>query len=139
MTEPGSPAPARATPERVVVAVRDLFFRVKLEAALRRLGLPYVQASGPEDVLRQAAAPGAAAVVLDLADGALEPLRVLRELRGDPGLARLPVIGFAPHVDRELQTAAREAGCRIVVARSRIAAALPELRARALGSPPAAS
>lgn len=125
----------------VLLAVRDLFFRVKLETALRNLDVSF-RTAGPEGFVAAtlaAAAAGAApaVVVLDLSDGS-PVLEALRELRGRPELADLPVIGFAPHADRQLREAAARAGCNVVVPRSRIAAALPEVLApflQRLGTP----
>jgi len=109
----------------VLLVVRDLFFRVKLEAGLRALGVPYRTAGA--GVPEPAPDPPPALVIVDLSDASLAPLDLLRRLAARPGTARLPVIGFASHVDRELREAARRAGCAAVVSRSRISSALAEV------------
>lgn len=127
----GSDAPADgAAPPvgGVLLVVRDLFFRVKLEAALRDLAAPQ-RRSGPDGPLASAAAVRPDVVVLDLGDGSSEPLETVRALRGDPRTAAIPIVGFAPHADTALRAAAREAGCTLVVARSRMAAAPREVLA----------
>ncbi len=109
-------------PGGVLLAVRDLFFRVKLEAGLRRLGVGF-RVAGPEALAT--AAP--ALVILDLADAELDPLGMLRAMRARPALADVPVIGYVSHGDRELREAARRAGCTVVVSRSRISGDLAEV------------
>jgi CheY-like chemotaxis protein len=123
----------------VLLAVRDLFFRVKLETGLTNLGMPFraCGASGAVGVAAAAREERPEVVILDLSDAALEPLAALRALRSDPALADLPVIGFASHVDRDLRAAAAKAGCSRVVTRSRISATLPELLAPFLAAPDA--
>ncbi|MFN2433712.1 MAG: hypothetical protein ABR599_13035 [Gemmatimonadota bacterium] len=112
----------------VLVAVRDLFFRVKLETALTGLGLSVARLEGESPAAAARHAPRL--MILDLADAGLDPLESLRLIRADTRTAALPVLGFAPHADRELRARAAEAGCTAVVPRSRIAAGLPELVAR---------
>ena len=121
----GTDAPADGIPPPaggVLLVVRDLFFRVKLEAALRDLGAP-LRRPGPDGPLASAAAVHPDVVVLDLGDASSEPLETVRAIRGDSRTASIPVVGFAPHAAAALRAAAREAGCTTVVARSRMAAA----------------
>ncbi len=108
-----------------LLIVRDLLFRVKLESGLRRLGMA-CRLAGSDAAVETAREPPAL-VILDLADVELHPLTTLRAIRARPDLAGVPVVGFAPHADRELRDAARQAGCTLVVSRSRIASSLPEV------------
>lgn len=126
MRSPSGESEARAGapphPGGVLLAVRDLMFRVRLEAAVRSLGLPLHRADA-RGVVEAAAGSGPDVVVLDLADVEARPLDAMRALRADPRTAALPVVGFAPHTDAGTRAAARAAGCTLVVARSRMAAA----------------
>jgi CheY-like chemotaxis protein len=112
----------------VLLAVRDLLFRVRLEAAARDLGSP-VHRPGPRGLLETAAGTRPDVVVVDLADAGAGPLEAVRALRGDSRTAALPIVGFAPHTDAAMRAAAREAGCTVVVARSRMAAAAADVLA----------
>ena len=97
----------------VAAYVPDLMDRSKVAAATSSADVTFVRS--PADLV----AVGADVVVVDLArPGVLE---VLVEL----GSAR--TIGFASHVDRELIEAARAAGCREVLPRSRFFASLSDL------------
>jgi hypothetical protein len=110
------PRPTRA----VWLLVRDLFFRVKLELGLRRLGIPF-RVGEPDDPTPDPPA----LVIVDLADGALDPLRRVARLRAHFGDA--PIVGYAPHGDAALREAGRRAGCAVVVSRSRLSGALPDV------------
>ena len=109
----------------VLLVVRDLFFRVKLEAGLRRLGLRSA-AAGAEPLARVVRARRPRVAIVDLEDSQRPPLEQIRDLRADRDLADLPVLAFASHGARELHAAAREMGCT-VVSRGRLSAALPQL------------
>jgi CheY-like chemotaxis protein len=116
----------------VLLAVEEIFFRVKLETALSRLGVPFRRA--PISSLTVAArVEPPEVVILDLSDTARDPLSAVRELRAGTDLADLPVVGFASHVDRPLREAALRAGCNAVVTRGRVSAALSDVLAPFLG------
>jgi CheY-like chemotaxis protein len=118
---PVSSDPARPTGV-VLLAVRDLFFRVKLEAGLRRLGVAFRVAASVDS-----AASSPALVIVDLADSGLDPLELVRGLRARPDLAGVPIVGYAPHGDAALREAGRLAGCTAVVSRSRLSGSLAEV------------
>lgn len=109
----------------ILLVVRDLFFRVKLEAGLRHLGLTFRRLEG--NLLGAANAERPALVILDLSDDGLDPLETIRALRATDEGALLPVVGFVSHVDRERRSAALEAGCTVVVSRSRISGGLAQV------------
>jgi DNA-binding NarL/FixJ family response regulator len=98
---------------------------VKLETGLRSLGIPFrtIGRGAPSAALD----PPPALVIVDLSDAALDPLGLTQEIRARRELGSVPVIGFAAHEDRELRDAARAAGCSLVVSRSRLSGALPDV------------
>lgn len=138
---------------RVVACVPDLMDRSKLEAAARtaEVALELVgQPSGLAVVVRGSRAgwepsegrdsggpgeaPGADLLILDLSRaGALDAIRALS--------GEVRTVGFGSHVDRELLSSAREAGCAQVMARSaffgRLSDLLGGLRSGAGGVAPA--
>lgn len=57
---------------------------------------------------------------------------VIQELKRDPALAHVPVIGFTPQTNRKLQDDAVAAGARLVAANSAILEQLPQLLEYAL-------
>lgn len=101
---------------RILAFVPDLLDRSKLETAATAAGARVDIVPAPVGLVGRTAD----LFVVDLSrPGALE---VLAQLPGR-------VIGFGPHVDRDLLRAARTAGCRDVLARSVFFARLPQLLA----------
>jgi len=105
----------------VLVWVSDLFFRAKIEATARTLGIPIV-----------CSATGAVP-----SDGAFSGCLIDLESAGEAAFARIAevaaghrTLGFVSHVRADLVERAVAAGCREVVPRSRFARELPELLAR---------
>lgn len=107
-------------PGKLVLASSDL------NARARVLG-----AAGDREVVITAAVgyttelSGAQVLILDLDDGGHEALQELRAARAASS-APAHVIGFMSHVDRDLGTAARAAGCR-PIARGRFWTHLAEM------------
>jgi hypothetical protein len=97
--------------EFVIAMVPDLMDRSRLEASAEARGVEVKMCRSPSDVLSAfGGASGSCAVVLDLGSpGALDVVASLKGTR---------TVGFASHVDKALITAARNAGCSQVLARS---------------------
>ncbi len=113
-----------------VLAVPDLLFQSRIEAAIRACGLD-VRASASQAACLDALATGAALAIVDLqAEG--YAARALNEAAKRAG-AR--VLAFGRHTDPAALRAAREAGADLVVARSQLAEELPALLDRLLREP----
>ncbi len=106
---------------RVIALVEDLMFLSRVREAARGLGLEVQSLRQPPE----AGDPDARLVVVDL-DRFGDPAVLLR-LRGLPGLAQVPLVGFLSHVNADRARQAREAGCTRVLARSAFVAELPTL------------
>lgn len=118
------------TGARIVVACHDLMWRGKVESTLRHMGLASRALGRSEDATSIFAAARPAAIIVDLGMGSEAWRRVVTAARAlDPPV---PLLAFGPHVDRAAQTAARAAGCDVVVANSRLARELPALVERLL-------
>lgn len=127
---------AAAGDRDLLALLGDLLLESRLEEVGTRLGLR-VRAVASLAALPAALAAGAPdLVVLDLASPQFGLAPTLAALRAAGSMP--PVLAFHPHVDKDLGRAAREAGCTIVVPRSRFAAELPALLQQALGLPAAA-
>ena len=97
---------------RVVALVPDLMDRSKLTAAL---GGDVELVATPRHLGQRLAGdgPDPAIVVVDLGRrGAIDAVAAIRAATG----AR--IVGFGPHVERDVLSAARQAGCDEVLARS---------------------
>lgn len=114
----------------VLLCSPDLMLAVRVEGATGALGYGLRTAAAPAEVAAAVAAAAPAAVLIDLAAAG----DTLAELVGVARKAQPPsfVLGFFPHVQRELGVAGREAGCTLVVPRSRFIAELPALLRQAV-------
>jgi hypothetical protein len=127
----------------IVGLVSDLFFTAPIESAARALGfrVEWPQPAHGED-MRQPAEPitgpraafiarvvdlQPALVIVELSSQALPWREWVAALKSSPATRRIPVIAFGPHVDLELRAEAEAVGCDLVLAKSRLLSALPEL------------
>jgi hypothetical protein len=113
----------------VVAFVPDLLFGSQVQGALRAGGHT-VDLVGDEEGVRTGLHE-ADVLVLDLTDESERRTGLLRSLAPDE-LAGLPTLAFYSHVDVEARRLAEQAGCELVVPRSRMAREGAELVTRLL-------
>jgi PleD family two-component response regulator len=121
-------------PKRILAAVDDLFFTVKITDAAKRAGLQVEFVKTEKDLLDKAKT-GPALIILDLNFNAIQPLKMVTRLKGSPELKPISVIGYLSHVQGELKQKAHETGCDMVMARSAFSQNLPQILKRHAGSP----
>jgi CheY-like chemotaxis protein len=110
----------------VVALVEDLFFLTKIQEAAKAVGVKVV----PGDARLSSAAIAEAqpqAIILDLNYRGLPIVDCIRALKADPATRPIRIVGFVSHVQEQLISAARAAGCDSVMARSAFARQLPNL------------
>lgn len=96
----------------------DLFFAVKITEGARRSGheVKFARSLGQAaDLVRST---GVVLLVADLQCKEIDTLALARQLRSEPALASVALLGFVPHVQEDLRQAALSAGFDKVVARS---------------------
>jgi CheY-like chemotaxis protein len=114
----------------VVALVDDLMFLSRIRAAAKGRGLEVKSARTAADAVAGARA-GARLVIMDLDSPRLPVAAALAELRGDPSLGGLPVVGFFSHVEAQRGRDAAAAGCTTVLPRSAFVQKLDALLAAA--------
>jgi CheY-like chemotaxis protein len=119
--------------KKLVAAISDLMFTVKIQEAAKRAGMETVFVKTEEAALR-AAATQPALIIVDLNDRAFQPLELVSALKSDPNLSGIPVVGFISHVQVEVRREAEQRGCDKVFARSAFSQHLPALLAEYTGS-----
>lgn len=128
MTDPGTPAPT--PPARpILVIMSDLLFRSKIDEVARRLGLELRAARSLEQLDRHLAVIEPCITIVDLETDALDAAAAIRRVRERTG-AGARVVGFSGHTNVDAIRAGRDAGAGVVLARSALAAQLPQLLAR---------
>ncbi len=103
--------------KKILAAVQDLFFVVKINEAAKRAGIP-VEFVKDDRALLQSAADKPALIIIDLNCAGLKPLQCISKLKGNPDLKDVSVVGYVSHVQGELKQKAHDLGCDIVLARS---------------------
>ena len=116
-------------PKKILAAVDDLFFAVKITEAARRAGMP-VEFVKDDRSLMKSAAGKPALIIIDLNFGGVKPLQSISKLKGNPELKSISVLGYVSHVQGELKQKAHDLGCDMVMARSAFSQNLSSLLKR---------
>lgn len=116
-------------PKRIVAAVEDLFFTIKITDAAKRAGLEVDFVKTDQDLLEKAKHQPAL-ILLDLSFSAVQPLKVIGKLKGNAELKRLRLIGYLAPAQGVLKQKAHEAGCNMVLTRAALSQNLPQLLKR---------
>ena len=114
----------------VVALVDDLMFLSRIREAAKAHALEVKPARTAADALAGARA-GARLVIMDLDSPRLPVAAALTELRGEPSLTGLRVVGFFSHVEAQRGREAAAAGCTTVLPRSAFVQKLDALLAEA--------
>lgn len=101
---------------RVIVAIDDLFFMVKVKDAAVAAGLAVEFAKSKQDALLRSEGD-ACLVVIDLNAGKFDGIDLVCQLKA----RGVQVLAFLSHVNVELRAKAEEAGADRVLARSALA------------------
>jgi CheY-like chemotaxis protein len=113
---------AGMTPAAILLT-DDLIFTSRVTGTGRDLGLAITAARTPAALLDLAARQPPACVILDLAHPGLDLLVLIASLGGLPHRAR--IVAYGSHVDTASLKAARDAGCDVVLPRSKFVEELP--------------
>jgi CheY-like chemotaxis protein len=119
--------------KRVLAVVTDLFFSVKLSEAAKRNGMPLEFVKNGEEVIEKAKSRPTL-IVFDLNFDAVEPLKLIAQLKGDPDTRSVSLLGYLSHIQGELKQQAQEAGCDMVMARSAFSQNLMQIFKRHSGT-----
>ena len=122
-------------PKKLLAAVDDLFFTVKISDAAKRAGLQVEFIKNEKDLLEKAKEERPALIIFDLNFGAIQPLKLISKLKSNAELKSISLIGYLSHVQGELKQKAHETGCDMVLARSALSQNLPQIRKRHAGMP----
>lgn len=122
----------------ILVLVEDLIFLSKIQETAKVLGLP-VQTASVADVAARVRENPVRSLLIDLNHRSGKAVELVQQLKADPAMAGLRLVGFLSHVQTDLATSARAAGCDIVLPRSAFVKQLPELLAMLEGQQPEAS
>ena len=112
--------------------VKDLFFSLKLEEALKRLGHQAVVVSGEEAFAARLRAARPQLIIMDLTMDGVDVEGVLKGIREGPETAAIPILAFTTHADWK-RSEPLKAYCNQMVTKNMIAQQLPQLLERYVG------
>jgi PleD family two-component response regulator len=118
--------------KKVLAAVEDLLFAVKINEAAKRAGMD-VEFVKTEEALLQKAKEKPTLIVVDLNNSRVQPVESIAKLKSSADLKQISIIGFLSHVEVELKQRAQEAGANMVMARSAFSQNLPQIFKRHAG------
>ena len=116
----------------ILAILDDLMFTSKIKGAAAHLGVPISFARSSDAALAGMRASPPKLVIVDLNNPRTDPLGTVGQMKADPALSAIPIVGFASHVQTDVIEAARQAGVDDVLARSAFTQRLPEILARAM-------
>lgn len=107
--------------------VPDLFFATRIASVASQIGV-HVLSPAMDSALEAIATSSPSLVIVDLTVGE-QALALIRSLKAAPATRAIPIVGFYPHVDQPLRSAAEAAGADRVLPRSAFSARLPAILA----------
>ncbi len=118
--------------KKILAAVEDLFFTVKISDAAKRAGLEVEFVKSEKDLLTKASEKPML-IIVDLNNDRVQPIKSITKLKANADLKQVSVIGFVSHVQGELKQAAHDSGCDMVMARSAFSQNLGQILKRHAG------
>ncbi len=120
--------------QRIVAAVRDLFFSIRIKETLQAQGHEVTVAKSAATLDAALAVPAGTPtlLIIDLNFRTLDPPAMIARLKADPATRAIPILAFGSHLDHAARDAAKAAGADRVVANSQLADDLPGLVARVM-------
>lgn len=103
---------------RVLVLLDNLFFAGKINQAAHQTSIKPLYAKTAAQALELARAEQPVQIIVDLDAAQCLPLEFIVQIKADTVLRTIPLVGFASHINLDLQQHARQAGCDRVITRS---------------------
>ena len=119
----------------IVAVVDDLLFSSKIRGAAQHAGQTIHFVRNADAVVREIRDKQPSLVIFDLDRASLSPIVAIANVKAQPDLAQIPLVGFVSHVHADVIDAARRAGIDQVMARSAFVIQLPQLLKNAGGPP----
>ena len=111
----------------ILAVLDDLMFTSKIKTTASQLGVSVAFARSADAALAEMRKSPPSLVILDLNNPRTNPLAIVAGMKAEAGLASIPTIGYASHVQTDVIEAARQAGVDQVLARSAFTQQLPQI------------
>jgi CheY-like chemotaxis protein len=116
--------------KKIIAVVDDLMFRSKIQAAASQFSVDVTYPKTEEELKEALAAEAPSLIIFDLGTRSLDGLSTIRFIKNTEHTRGIPVLSFFPHVDDELRKKAVDAGCEMVVPRSKFSLTLKDILSR---------
>jgi len=103
--------------KRVLAAVSDLFFSVKIAEAAKRTGLELEFIKDADQILEKAKTKPSL-IIFDLNFDGVSPLATIGSLKAGADTKGISLLGYLSHIQADLKQQAQDAGCDMVLPRS---------------------
>lgn len=112
---------------QIVLIEDDLFFSSKIENILKNSEYDLKIFSRGIEALESLRENPAVLILINLACHNLNPLKLILDIKADPDLKTILILGYCGHTQKELIEQARNLGCDKIVPNSVIVSKLPNL------------
>jgi len=106
--------------KKIIAVLDDLFFSSKIREASKSLNLDIEFLKNTEGLLEKLKTIQPSLIIFDLNSKASNPLEAIQNLKSSPELKDITVLGYLSHVQTELKEEASEAGCDLILPRSKL-------------------
>lgn len=117
-------------PGYAVAVLDDMFFASKIREAAKAAGVDMDFIKGAEGIIDRISSTSPSLVIVDLAHKKVDPIELIKELKGLDNLKGARFIGYLPHVETGLKKEAVDAGYDMVLPRSRFSLEMREIISR---------
>lgn len=111
----------------VIASVSDMIFSSKIRGSAEALDIGVTFVRSIENLVEKSRAQRPDLIILDLNTPRFDSVAAITQLKSDPEIKNIPVVGFLSHVQVDLYHQAQNAGCDYVMPRSRFTADLPDI------------
>ena len=112
---------------QIILFEDDLFFSSKIENILKNSEYDLKIFPRGIEALKTLRENPAVLILINLASHSLNPLNLISDIKTDPDLKIIPILGYCGHTQKELIEQARNLGCDKIVPNSVIVSKLPNL------------
>lgn len=113
-----------------VAVLDDMFFASKIREAAKAAGVGIDFIKGMEGIIDRISSTSPSLVIVDLAHKKVDPIELIKELKGLDNLKGAQFIGYLPHAETGLKKEAIDAGYDIVLPRSKFSLEMRDLISR---------
>ena len=112
---------------RVIAVVDDMFFASKIKEAFKSTAVELDIAMDSTSLFEMLNAGDITLIIIDLNSKRFNPIELIIELKSSKKIKNIPILGYLPHVEEGLKTNALDAGCDIVMPRSRFSREISQI------------